>query len=129
MDPKVVALIGVGLRIFIFLCLLIALVVIATDKLALIDGFKATFNDVQGYRFAALPINLIYNSNHYKFTTRSFVSSYCSCNAMQVRIVCCNYRVGPYNFTTGFLYIPCDYPKHTLLEWASTIQLLRRPGW
>ncbi|CAK9312328.1 unnamed protein product [Citrullus colocynthis] len=51
MDPKVVALIVVGLRIFIFLCLLIALVVIATDKLALIDGFKATFNDVQGYRY------------------------------------------------------------------------------
>ncbi|XP_038894422.1 CASP-like protein 4D1 [Benincasa hispida] len=51
MDPKVVALIGVGLRIFIFICLLIALVVIATDKLALISGFKATFNDVHGYRY------------------------------------------------------------------------------
>ncbi|XP_022137163.1 CASP-like protein 4D1 [Momordica charantia] len=51
MDPKVVAFIVIGLRSFTFICLLIALVVIATDKLALIDGYKATFNDIHGYRY------------------------------------------------------------------------------
>lgn len=51
MDPKVVAFIGIGLRIFTFICLLIALTVIGTDKLDLIDGYKATFIDVHGYRY------------------------------------------------------------------------------
>ncbi|KAG7037064.1 CASP-like protein 4D1, partial [Cucurbita argyrosperma subsp. argyrosperma] len=51
MDHMVVAFIGIGLRIFAFICLFIALVVIATDKLVLIDGSESTFNDIQGYRY------------------------------------------------------------------------------
>ncbi|XP_022949251.1 CASP-like protein 4D1 [Cucurbita moschata] len=51
MGRMVVAFIGIGLRIFAFICLLIALVVIATDKLVLIEGSESTFNDIQGYRY------------------------------------------------------------------------------
>lgn len=134
MDPKVVAFIVIGIRSFTFICLLIALVVIATDKLALIDGYKATFNDIHGYRFWSV----LFSSSHpssiifslCKFTTYKLQYN-CAVGILlvQVRVVHCNYRVGPYNITAGFLPLPCAHPKHTILEWPPTIQLLRRPGW